>query len=196
MWGMLPVKEFLDLLLRGLTRTRMIRMVQNPFQTWKLFWSLQTSQRPAETASQWPAETASQRPAETASQRPAETASQRPAETASQRPAETASQRLAEPATLGQRAIQVTPSRTRSVSWEEDAAAFFKAKMERREGVKNSNVKAFFEGLVPQVERLSTGPNTCYGLCEPPGLPDPHWWTTWGRGSAQHRRGDLSLTLK
>ena len=96
------------------------------------------SQRPAETASQRLAEPASQRPAETASQRSAETASQRPAETASQRSAETASQRLAEPATLGQRASQVTPSRTRSVCWEEDAAAFFKAKMERREGVKRS----------------------------------------------------------
>ena len=94
-----------------------------------------------------PQQTASQRLAEPV---PQKTASQRLAEPA---PQQTASQRLAEPATLGQRASHVTLSRKRSLGWEEDAAAFLKAKMERRE--KKSNVLAFFEGLAPQVERLS-----------------------------------------
>ena len=87
-------------------------------------------------------------PQQTASQRLAEPASQ---QTASQRLAEPVPKQSAEPATPGQRAI--TPSRKRSLGWEEDAAAFLKAKMERRE--KKSNVLAFFEGLAPQVERLS-----------------------------------------
>ena len=46
MWGMRPARAILDLLPRG-SRTRMIRVVQNPFQTSKMFWNLHLSKQPA-----------------------------------------------------------------------------------------------------------------------------------------------------